>query len=374
MIFAYYIVMFLSESLTKGHYLNMYLSRWVPNIVLGVVRRGRADLARAVRRGPAAVPDPGESSAGSLERIGVRSRRAAAAPPGRARRGPRPPGAGRAPVLVDPAAPHLRLPTPGLLDRYISRIYIRIVGLSFLALLGLFHISTFLDKSDKIFKGQATTADVGRLLVYMTPQFVYYVIPIAALLSVLVTFGLLSRNSELTVMKACGISLYRAVALGDPAVAGLQRRHFRPRAAGPGAGQPEGRGDRREDPAAAAAGLRRLNRQWVIGRDGAFYHYSYYNPERQELAGAARSTSRRPRGGASRTQTIADGRCFAGSGWDSRSGSADFSAGKPRWTAAAERPLPLEPPELLRDGAAGRGNDDRRVSSGATSTSCRPAA
>ena len=43
----------------------------------------------------------------------------------------------------------------------------------------------------------------------MTPQFVYYVIPIAALLSVLVTFGLLSRTSELTVMKACGISLYR---------------------------------------------------------------------------------------------------------------------------------------------------------------------
>ena len=35
-IFAYYIVMFLSESLTKGHYLNMYLTRWLPNIVLGV--------------------------------------------------------------------------------------------------------------------------------------------------------------------------------------------------------------------------------------------------------------------------------------------------------------------------------------------------
>ena len=106
--------------------------------------------------------------------------------------------------------PRLRWPVPGLLDRYISRIYVKIVGLSFFALLGLFHISTFLDRSDKIFKGQTNPADVGRLLVYMTPQFVYYVIPIAALLSVLVTFGLLSRNSELTVMKACGISLYRA--------------------------------------------------------------------------------------------------------------------------------------------------------------------
>ena len=106
--------------------------------------------------------------------------------------------------------PRVRFPAPGLLDRYISRIYVRIVGLSFFALLGLFYISTFLDRSDKIFKGQTNAAEVGRLLVYRTPQFVFYVIPIAALLSVLVTFGLLSRNSELTVMKACGISLYRA--------------------------------------------------------------------------------------------------------------------------------------------------------------------
>ena len=46
----------------------------------------------------------------------------------------------------------------------------------------------------------------------MTPQFIYYVIPLSALLSVLVTFGLLSRSSELSVMKACGISLYRITA------------------------------------------------------------------------------------------------------------------------------------------------------------------
>ena len=60
-----------------------------------------------------------------------------------------------------------------------------------------------------MFKGQATAGMIGHLLVLLTPQFVYYVIPIAALLSALVTYGLLARSSELTVMKACGISLYR---------------------------------------------------------------------------------------------------------------------------------------------------------------------
>ena len=88
-------------------------------------------------------------------------------------------------------------------DRYISRLYLH-AKLSFLSLLGLFYISTFIDRSDKVFKNQASVATIGQLLIWMTPQFVYYVIPIAALLSVLVTYGMLSRTSELTVMKACG--------------------------------------------------------------------------------------------------------------------------------------------------------------------------
>ena len=53
-IFAYYIVMFLSESLTKGHYLNMYLTRWMPNIVLGLFGVAALDLAGAVHRRPPA--------------------------------------------------------------------------------------------------------------------------------------------------------------------------------------------------------------------------------------------------------------------------------------------------------------------------------
>ena len=42
-----------------------------------------------------------------------------------------------------------------------------------------------------------------------TPQFLYYIIAIAVLLSAIITVGLLTKNSELIVMRACGISLYR---------------------------------------------------------------------------------------------------------------------------------------------------------------------
>ena len=42
-----------------------------------------------------------------------------------------------------------------------------------------------------------------------TPQFLYYIIAIAVLLAAIVTIGALTKNSELIVMRACGISLYR---------------------------------------------------------------------------------------------------------------------------------------------------------------------
>ena len=288
-IFAYYIVMFLSESLTKGHYLNMYLTRWMPNILLGLF--GVAALIWRARFIDGRLPISTDGVTRLIERVRARWQHQGAAASGQeiARTAPLP-AAGRparargaAPVLVI-RLPRVRFPAPGLLDRYISRIYVKIVGLSFFALLGLFYISTFLDRSDKIFKGQTNAAEIGRLLVYRTPQFVFYVIPIAALLAVLVTFGLLSRNSELTVMKACGISLYRAslsvIVLSLVFSAMIFQLEQRLLASANRKAEVIDAKIRGRPPRVFDA----LNRRWVLGRDGAIYHYSYFNPELNELA------------------------------------------------------------------------------------------
>ena len=206
-IFAYYILMFLAESMAKGHQIPAEWARWVPNLLLGPfgivaliwrARHAEGRLPFGLRLPQFRLACLRPSSRPSGHQRGRRRARAAAAAPVR----------GPACVLVV-RVPRLHAPMPSLIDRYISRLYVRVAGLSFLALSGLFYISTFIDRSDKVFKGQATTAMVGQLLVLLTPQFIYYVIPIAALLSALVTYGLLARSSELTVMKACGISLYR---------------------------------------------------------------------------------------------------------------------------------------------------------------------
>jgi LPS export ABC transporter permease LptG len=343
-IFAYYIVMFLCESLTKGHYLNMYLSRWVPNILLGIfgivalIWRARYVEGRLpfripvmVARTPLAWPRRSRPTT-ATER--PTSAAVATTPAGR-----------RAPVLVV-RIPRVAFPAPSLLDRYISRIYLRIVGLSFLALLGLFYISTFLDKSDKIFKGQATVADVITLLIYMTPRFIYYVIPIAALLSVLVTFGLLSRNSELTVMKACGVSLYRAslavVLLSlifSGTIFGLEQRVL-------------ARANRHAEVIDAKIRGRTprvfdaLNRQWVVGRDGAIYHYSYFDSDQRQLTGLT-IYQPRPDTWNLASATAAETAVFDRSWTGNRVRIGDFSGPTPKWTEYPNRQLPLEGPEYF---------------------------
>ena len=115
----------------------------------------------------------------------------------------------RGPVVVI-RIPHFSLPGPRLLDRYVGAKYLRLIGLAFISLLAFFYFATFLELSQKLLKGQATTAALAQYLWYSTPQFIAHVLPIATLVAVLATIGGLARTGELTVMRACGISLYRA--------------------------------------------------------------------------------------------------------------------------------------------------------------------
>src|SRR5262249_23489394 len=105
-------------------------------------------------------------------------------------------------------SPRFGVPGTKILAVSTGQPYPRIFALSVFAVLGTFYISTLLDLADKLFRGSATTALLLRFFYYQTPQYVYYIIPIAGLLATLVTVGLMTKNSELIVMKACGMSLY----------------------------------------------------------------------------------------------------------------------------------------------------------------------
>jgi LPS export ABC transporter permease LptG/LPS export ABC transporter permease LptF len=341
-IFAYYIAMFLAESAAKGHRIPAEYARWVPNLILGPfgvvallwrARHAEGRLPFGIRMPQWRLP--------TFARGRVQAPVAASKPRATAQ-------GGRSGVRLVVRIPRIHAPMPSLIDRYVSRLYIRVAGLSFLALLGLFYISTFIDRSDKVFKGQATTAMIGELLVLLTPQFIYYVIPIAALLSALVTYGLLARSSELTVMKACGISLYRTalsvvlLSLGMSAVLfSLEQRLMASanRQAEALDARIRGRQPRT---------LNLLSRRWVVGPDRVIYYYGNFDPERNEMLGLTMLTPRTDRWELA-SETFVRRAVFGDKGWIGEQGwTQDFRTDPPKWTNIDRSPLPgMESPDYF---------------------------
>jgi LPS export ABC transporter permease LptG len=148
--------------------------------------------------------------------------------------------------------------------------------------LGVFYISTFIDLADKLFRGEATTALMLRYFFFQTPQFVYFVIPIAVLVAVLVTLGILAKNSELAVMRACGISVYRTVtplvvfSVLASATLFLMQEHVL--ATSNREADRLNRIIRGWPPASLGA------RQWVAGPNGDLYRFDYFDAETNKFS------------------------------------------------------------------------------------------
>jgi LPS export ABC transporter permease LptG len=268
-IFVYYVLLWGARAAAMGGRFPPELAPWLPNIVMGVIalvmfawRSRSADQPIRLsvpafwRRNKAESDEPaGATAIAAGPKIAARDNR----------------------VMVVIRIPDISLPGPRLLDAYVSREYLRVFFLGVVGLLGIFYISTFIDLVDKLFRGEATTAMLLRYFYFRTPQFVYYVIPMGVLVSTLVTIGVMTKNSELLVMRACGISLYRTAAplllfavVSSGALFMLQERVLA------NANREADRLERiiRRWPPATTA----LNRRWVIGRGNEIYHYDLFDP------------------------------------------------------------------------------------------------
>jgi LPS export ABC transporter permease LptG len=176
--------------------------------------------------------------------------------------------------------PDLPLPRPRLLDLYIGRRYLNVIAVTFVGLLGLYYIGTFIDKTERLFKGQASLRLLAEYFYYSTPQFVVHIVPMAILVSVLATIGGLTRTGELIVMRACGVSLYRAAVpllllslLWTGALFVLDDRVL---------AQANRRADALEDvirgnpPRLLETNI--IGTSWLAARDGRIYYYAAFDP------------------------------------------------------------------------------------------------
>lgn len=105
----------------------------------------------------------------------------------------------------------LHIQFPLILDEYIMRAFASNFALVLITFWILFTIFTFFELIGDIIRNRTPLATVGDYLLNLIPYILYNVTPLCVLVAVLITFGALSRSSELTAMKASGISLYRIV-------------------------------------------------------------------------------------------------------------------------------------------------------------------
>ena len=103
-----------------------------------------------------------------------------------------------------------RLPLgPQIIDNYVLSSFLFYFLLLLASFVLMTHVYTFFELLSDILKNSTPMEQVAKYLFFLTPKLVYDSTPVSVLVAVLVTFGILTKNNEVTALKACGVSLYR---------------------------------------------------------------------------------------------------------------------------------------------------------------------
>ena len=174
-----------------------------------------------------------------------------------------------------------RAGVPQLLDIYLLRSFLYYFFLLTVGFILLFEVFTFFELLDDIAQHRTRLLDVINYFIYLASYLFYQLAPLAALVAVLVTLGVMTKNNELVAFKAGGISLYRIslplllaglmltgalVVLDDTYLPYANQRQDALR------NQIKGR---------PAQTYYQPRRQWIFGEHSKVYNYEFFDPDRQ---------------------------------------------------------------------------------------------
>jgi LPS export ABC transporter permease LptG/LPS export ABC transporter permease LptF len=190
------------------------------------------------------------------------------------------------PRLLDRIQPKMWFPLlPQVVDTYLFSSFIFYFILWLLSFLLMTHVFTFFELLSDIIKNHISMGRVFTYLFFLSPRLIYRFTPISVMTAVLVVFGVLAKNNEVTAFKACGVSVYRlAVPIlvgGLLLSAGLFAfdHYWVPEA------------DRIQDAIRAEIKGRPAQtfldprRTWFYGLEDRIYYYKYFDPAGQVMSG-----------------------------------------------------------------------------------------
>jgi LPS export ABC transporter permease LptF/LPS export ABC transporter permease LptG len=173
---------------------------------------------------------------------------------------------------------------PTLLDDYVLRDFFVYLGMILSTFLVLSLVFTLFELLGDILHNQTPTLVVAEYLLNVAPFLLYNVAPLVMLLAVLITFGIMQRSNEITVIKATGVSIYRLVTPVLVAAALLAAglffadQFYLPHT------------NKRQEALHNQIKGRppqtylRPDRKWIFGRNNQIYYYQFFDPDRDQFA------------------------------------------------------------------------------------------
>lgn len=174
---------------------------------------------------------------------------------------------------------------PLILDNMILRdfaLYLTMILATFLVLALVF---TFFELLTDIVRNKVPLITVAEYLWNLSPSMIYLMSPMAVLLGVLITFGLLENSSELIAMKATGFSIYRAtlpvIVLSALFAAGLFifDQVYIPHT------NREQEILRNEIKGKPPQTYLQADRKWIFGQNNEIYYYRVFDPDLNHFGG-----------------------------------------------------------------------------------------
>ncbi len=182
---------------------------------------------------------------------------------------------------------------PLILDDYVLRNFVGYLLLILASFVVLIMVFTFFELLSDIMRNKINPITIVAYLLNEIPSLLYIVTPLAVLLGVLVTFGIMQKSNELTAMKATGISIYRTIipilfiALGLAGALFLLDQYYLPYA------NKRVETLRNQIKGKPPQTYLRPDRKWIFGqtsnKHGAqaenrkVYYYEFYEPDRNQF-------------------------------------------------------------------------------------------
>ena len=174
---------------------------------------------------------------------------------------------------------------PLILDDMILRDFATYLVMILATFLILALVFTFFELLTDIVRNKVSFVLLAEYLLNLSPSLIYLMAPMSVLLAVLITFGLMEKSSELTAMKATGISIYRAtlpvIVLAGLFAGGLfafdqlyiphtnQRQEIL----------------RNEIKGKPPQTYLQAERKWIFGESNQIYYYQAFDPDTDRFGG-----------------------------------------------------------------------------------------